>query len=171
MTRQQSEIYLRKPHLGDVDFLLRLENDPEIWEVSNTSEPFSRDEIEAFIKENVHDLLVELQQRFIIVLRRSQWAVGTVDLFNYSPEDDTAGVGISILPEYRRRGYAKAALKQLIDYAFRKLHLKKLYCSIFTDNLPSIRLFSACGFKPVSQLPERFELSKEKEELFFELEN
>jgi diamine N-acetyltransferase len=170
MTQHQAEIYLRKPLPGDADFLLQLENDPEIWEVSNTTEPFSRAEIEAFIKDNVHDLLLELQQRFIIVLRLKEVPVGAVDLFNYDAKDDAAGVGISILPEYRRRGFAKAALNQLITFSFKKLRLKKLYCAIFADNLPSIRLFTSCGFKSIDRLPERFEVSEEKEELFFELE-
>lgn len=168
--KKKRQVYLRTPRFEDVAFLLRLENDPEIWEVSQTTEMFSRQDIEAFVLENKHDLLQEQQQRFIIVLSNSDIAVGTLDLFQYDADEETAGVGISVLPEYRRRGLATAALYQLVDYAFKKIKLKKLYCSIFKDNIASIKLFRNCGFQSVDTLPLRFEVVKEKEELYFELE-
>ncbi len=171
MSREKrQQVYLRSPKFEDVDFLLQLENNPEIWEVSQTTEPFSRRDIETFVLENKHDLLQEQQQRFIIVLSDSDTTVGTIDLFQYDADEETAGVGISILPEYRRRGLATEALCQLVDYAFKKIKLKKLYCSIFKDNIASIKLFQNCGFRPVEALPLRFEVVKEREELYFELE-
>jgi len=142
-----SKVYLRTPIPEDVDFMLEMENNPEIWAVSETTEKFLRVEITAFIMDSEHDLFRELQQRFVIVLKESDIPIGSVDLFNYEADSDTASVGISILPEYRGNRYGSQALDLLIDTAFNKLKLHSLHCSIFSDNYPSIRLFKSKGFK------------------------
>jgi len=170
MTAKKAEIYLRKPLPGDVDFMLRLENDPAIWEVSQTTEPFTREDIELFIRNHQHDLIIELQQRFVIVLQEREIAVGCIDLFSYDADEESAGVGVSVLPEYRRQGFARQALKELVRLAFQQLKLKKLYCSIFVDNTASIHLFTSCGFREIKELPARFETAvSDKKELYFEL--
>jgi len=107
-------VYLRTPVPEDIDFMLEMENNPEIWSVSQTTEPFTRFEIESFIMDNEHDLLKELQQRFVVVLKDSDIPIGSVDLFNYEADNNSAGVGISILKEYRRNSFGLQALKLLV---------------------------------------------------------
>jgi len=65
-----SEVYIRKPMLDDVDFMLQLENDRELWKVSQTTVPFTEKEIVDFIVNNKHDLFEELQLRLMIVLKK-----------------------------------------------------------------------------------------------------
>jgi diamine N-acetyltransferase len=58
-----------------------------------------------------------------------------------------AGLGIWIVQESdRRKGYAKEALRLMIEYAFFKLQLNQLYCNISASNQPSINLFSSLDF-------------------------
>ena len=46
---EKSEISLRSLEKEDVDFLLNLENDTSIWEVSRTVAPFTKEEIADYI--------------------------------------------------------------------------------------------------------------------------
>ena len=73
-----------------------------------------------------------------------------IDLYDF--EVKAAGVGVLILEKYRRRGFAKESLKLLSKYAFSTLKLKKLFCSITTDNKKSIKLFTSVAFKLKSKI-------------------
>lgn len=46
-------VALRALEPEDIDFLYQLENDPSLWEVSETQSPFSRKVLTAYI-ENAH---------------------------------------------------------------------------------------------------------------------
>ena len=63
------------------------------------------------------------------------------------PAHQRAGVGIWIADEdERQKGYAKEALQLLIDYSFKQLQLKQIYCNISPTNKASINLFSGLDF-------------------------
>ena len=68
-------------------------------------------------------------------------AIGTIDLFDYEPMHARAGLGIWIVQESnRRQGYAKEALRLIIEYAFFKLQLNQLYCCLlYTSPSPRDR--------------------------------
>ena len=162
-------VYLRTPVPEDIDFMLEMENNPEIWSVSQTTEPFTRFEIESFIMDNEHDLLKELQQRFVVVLKDSDIPIGSVDLFNYEADNNSAGVGISILKEYRRNSFGLQALKLLVEEAFKKNKLTSLHCSIYDDNIASIRLFESIGFQR-NMRSDFLSKNEGEKEYFYELE-
>ena len=167
---KKQDIYLRKLKMEDVDFMLQMENDPEIWHVSQTEEPYRRIDIETFIKDSKHDLFEEFQLRYIIVLTENDLQIGSVDLFNFDPEANSAGIGITIINEFRGKSYGKQALKALVEIAFKKLKLKELYCNIFTDNEASIRLFESMGFERIKFLEKNTEfMGKKYDEYFYRL--
>jgi diamine N-acetyltransferase len=134
---------------GDLDFLYTIENDPEIWRVGNTLVPYSRYQLEQYILTTHHDLYIEKQLRLMIDLilpKGGRRTIGVIDLYDFDPVHKRAGVGIFVVPEEQRKGYAYEVLQSLIRYCFEILKLHMLHCSISTDNTPSIRLFQKAGF-------------------------
>ena len=73
--------------------------------------------------------------------------IGVVDLYNFSPFDLRAWVGILISPEQRGRGYGIEAVRLIADYAEHYLGLHQLAVEIPVGNERSVRLFEHCGFK------------------------
>jgi diamine N-acetyltransferase len=74
--------------------------------------------------------------------------VGTIDIFDFDPFHNRAGIGILIASEeHRRKGLASMSLKCLIDYCFSTLQLHQLYCNILADNCLSMDLFRKQGFE------------------------
>jgi len=140
-------LYLRIPRSEDVDFMLRLENDPDIWKVSQTEEPFTYDEIADFINDSKHNLFLEFQLRNVIVLKEGDTAIGTLDLFDYDDKERSAGIGITICKDYRNKKIGSKALLLFVKMAFLDLNIRELYCTIFPDNIESISLFESCGFQ------------------------
>jgi len=144
-----AEIKLRTLKDTDLDFLFSLENDKSLWAVSGTTEPFSLVQLANYISHAKQDIAIAEQFRFVIDWQGK--AIGCIDLYEYNFKKQKAGVGIVILKEYRRKGFAKQSLTLLIKYAWEKLHLKQLHTGIFSDNKASLALFQSVGFEMVRQ--------------------
>lgn len=139
-------IRLRALEPQDVDLLYSWENDTTIWKASHTLAPFSRFVLEQYIATSHNDLHTNKQLRLMITTREGK-DVGCIDLFDFDPGHQRAGVGILIANEEDRgNGYASEALNILIKYCFQVLHLHQLYCTITVDNEESIILFQRHRF-------------------------
>lgn len=144
------KIYLRQVEFADLQTLLNWENNSEHWSVSETSTPFSEEEMIDFIVEQT-DYKNSCQLRLMICLNESNLSIGAVDLFEINEETGTAGVGILIdEKKYRKKGYAFESLELLKQIATELFTLRNLYCTIHTDNTSSIKLFLKSGFSPTS---------------------
>jgi len=62
----------------------------------------------------------------------------------YSPE---FGLFYAISPAHRRQGYATEAAQALVDYAFRRLHLKRVVATTDYDNLGSLGVMRKLGMR------------------------
>ncbi|HTF05143.1 MAG TPA: GNAT family N-acetyltransferase [Bacteroidia bacterium] len=133
-----------EPH--DVDTLYKWENDSTIWKASNTTTPFSKFVLEQYIASSHMDLYANKQLRLMITNREGK-DVGCIDLFEFDPHHQRAGIGILIASqEDRGKGYASEALTVLIQYCFHQLHLHQLFCSVTVDNQESVLLFQKHKF-------------------------
>ncbi len=141
---KKAEISLRSLENKDLDFLLDLENDRKIWKVSGTTTPFTQAEITNYIAHAKEDIAIAEQYRFVIDLKGTP--IGCIDLYDYNWQKQSAGVGIVVCKPYRRNGYAKQALLQLIDYAWKHLQLKQLHSKIMPENKATLALFLKVGF-------------------------
>jgi len=144
-----AEIKLRTLEDTDLDFLFSLENDKSLWAVSGTTEPFSLADLANYISHAKQDIAIAEQFRFVIDWQGK--AIGCIDLYEYNFKKQNAGVGVVILKEYRRKGFAKQSLTLLIKYAWEKLDLKQLHTGIFSDNKASLALFQSVGFEMLGQ--------------------
>lgn len=148
MQRLETEdIYLRALEPEDLEFVYQIENDVNLWEVSNTQTPYSRFLIRQYL-ENAHQDIYEAKQlRLVICDKKNDEVYGLIDLFDYDPKNARAGVGIVIqYSENRTKGIGTQALQAVVDYARQHLLLNQLYANITTENEASKRLFSKFGF-------------------------
>jgi diamine N-acetyltransferase len=144
---QYGKVQFRALEPDDIDLLYEWENNAEIWEVSNTYEPFSKYILSKYIKDSQRDIYEAKEVRMIIETIDGV-AVGAIDLFDFDPFHFRAGVGILIHDEKnRKQGYASDALQLLCIYASNYLRLHQLYANISEENLASIQLFTSNGFE------------------------
>ncbi|MBL7111504.1 MAG: GNAT family N-acetyltransferase [Bacteroidales bacterium] len=177
VTLRGKNIILRSLEPADLELLYQWENDTENWFVSNTYTPYSRHALKELIESARKDIYENKQLRLMIDFvpgnDNEGLTVGAIDLFDFNPYHQRAGVGILIAnKEYREKGIATEALAILIKYAFKTLGLHQLYCSISTNNEASINLFKKTGFV---LLREKKDWLKETQgwrgEYFFQLIN
>ncbi|MCX6258816.1 MAG: GNAT family protein [Bacteroidia bacterium] len=144
---ESGSILLRAPEPEDIDLMYTWENDTQNWKLSSTLTPFSKFTIEKYISQSHRDIYENKELRLIIVLRDGNRPVGIIDLFDFDPYHQRAGIGILVAdPSDRKRGIASEALQLLINYSFSVLGLHQLYCNITAGNLASLKLFKKHGF-------------------------
>jgi diamine N-acetyltransferase len=149
-TLQGQNIYLRALEPEDLEFVYAIENDENIWEVSNTQTPYSKFLIRQYL-ENAHQDIYEAKQlRLAICKKENSEAIGLIDLFDFDAKNKRAGIGIIIQNETNRNnGFGKEALVLVSNFAFQQLQLHQLYANISEENQPSLALFVTFGFEKI----------------------
>ncbi|SHI95140.1 GNAT family N-acetyltransferase [Pseudozobellia thermophila] len=149
LTLRGEHINLRALEPDDLDFLYELENNPEVWEISGTTAPYSRFLLKQYL-ENAHRDIYEVKQLRLCICDQDGTALGLVDLFEFDPKNRRAGLGIVVLDEERRnKGIGSEAVQVVLDYAFKVLDLRQVYANVLEENLRSIHLFKKLGFEQV----------------------
>ena len=146
VTLKGEHIYLRALEPEDIEFIHEIENDENIWEISNTRTPYSKFLIKQYL-DHAHKDIYEVKQLRLVISSYDNEALGLIDVFDFDFDNRRAGIGILIRDEdQRRKGIGSEALKLLTEYCFTHLHLHQLYCNISEDNKASLKLFSNQGF-------------------------
>ncbi|MFW5851322.1 MAG: GNAT family N-acetyltransferase [Bacteroidota bacterium] len=143
---ETDKIKLRALEPQDIDILYNWENDLDVWLVSSTVTPFSRDILQKYIAAAHLDIYSVKQLRLIVEVKDSTFPVGMVDLFDFDPHNKRCGIGVFIASEYQNKGYAQQSIACVKKYVRDVLFLNQLYAEISQINLPSLHLFSKLNF-------------------------
>lgn len=157
---ENETIRLRALEPEDLEFLYIWENDTNLWEYGNTLTPFSKYVLRQYLESAAMDIFEAKQVRLIIEDKKTSLAAGTIDLYDFEPYHNRAGIGILIDESFQRRSYATQALTLIKEYAFNFLKINQLYAFIPIMNVPSIHLFRKCGFVE-SGLLKKWSISSE----------
>lgn len=168
MNLNTNNIKLRALEPEDLDFLFSTENNIDFWEVSSTQTPFSKYILKQYIANSHQDIYEAKQLRLII--EHQNTPIGMVDLFDYNPQHKRAGIGILILKEFQKKGYANETLTVFLNYAFKTLDLHQIYANITIDNKKSIDLFTKHHFTKIGIKKDWIKSENQyKDELLFQL--
>ncbi len=130
ITLKGENIYLRALEPNDLEFVYAMENDQSIWEVSNTQTPYSRFLVKQYL-ENAHQDIYEAKQLRLAICQDEDFpALGLIDLFDFDPKNNRAGIGIVIQATENRKNHIGSE-------------------DIGTENEASIALFTKFGFQKV----------------------
>lgn len=159
MNSNLPQIKLRALEPEDLDFFYNIENNPELWDISDFTTPYSRYALHHFIAHSTCNIYKDGQVRWVVENEKGD-RVGLIDLSNFDPHNSSAELGIVIAREHRGHKYALAAMRQLIVYATDVLHLHQLYALILCDNEISIAMHQQAGFSTSGLLKGWFRTSR-----------
>lgn len=151
--RTLPRVTLRAIEPEDLELLYRIENDQELWRVGVTNVPYSRYALHEYLGTVTGDIYTDRQLRLIVENEEGE-VVGMADLTNFTPRHNRAEVGLVVQRAYRDRGYGRAALQQLVDYARRVLSLHQLYAVVPVTNEGCVRVFTEMGFRQEALLAD-----------------
>jgi len=149
---ENENLLLRALEPEDLDILYEWENNPELWKYGSTLAPYSRFALRDYLTNSLQGIVHSGQLRLIAVEKKSGIAIGTVDLYDYDPVHQRAGIGILVDLPFRRKGYGTEILNLTAGYAFNSLHLNQLYAYIPLSNTESFNLLSKCGYRQAGLL-------------------
>jgi ribosomal-protein-alanine N-acetyltransferase len=82
-----------------------------------------------------------------ITLTGTDELIGTSCLFNVSDNCQKAEIGYELLPDFQQQGIMQEAIIQVVDFAFRQLHIHLLEAYTHRDNQASTRLLERLNFE------------------------
>lgn len=147
-----STITLRAIEPTDLDLLYLWENDTDLWAVTDTQAPYSRQMLWQYLQNYTGDIYESHQVRFVVTLTATGEAVGLLDLMNFDPLNNRAELGLYIASEFRGRGYGRHALRLIEGYAARHIGMKQIYVKIPSTSEACLDLFRSEGYREVGTL-------------------
>lgn len=144
-------LILRPLEREDLRFVHELDNNETVMHYW-FEEPY-----EAFVEladlydRHIHD---QSERRFIAETAGER--VGLVELVEINHIHRRAEFQIIIAPAYQGKGYATAATRLAMDYAFTVLNLYKLYLIVDCANLRAVNVYGKLGFTEEGRLREEF---------------
>jgi len=142
------KICLRALEPDDLSFLYELENDTDLWEVSNTNTPYSKYVLKQYLDNALRDIYEVKQLRLVICEKHDNHVIGLIDLFDFDPKNKRVGLGIVIYDNASQgKGYAQEAVTLICNYAFSHLDVHQVFANITADNIKSLNLFDKLGFQ------------------------
>ena len=138
-------IQLRAIEPEDLELIYSIENDRSVWNAGITNVPYSRFTLNEYIVNARNDIYADRQVRLMVDNSEGK-TIGIADITDYAPRHNRAEVGIIIIDEYRRQGYATEVLQAIREYAGKIIYLHKLYAIIDTNNTAALNTFRKAGF-------------------------
>ena len=122
-------IHLRALEPFDLETLYRWENDTNIWKVSQTITPFSKHVLSQYLANAHQDIFTAKQLRLIIEKEVGllEQLIFLISILHIKEQALVFGLQINVID---RRDMLKKLYKLLIEYAFKQLQLKQIYCNI-----------------------------------------
>lgn len=138
---------LRELTLDDAEFVLRLVNDPSF--LTNIGDRGLRtvEDAEKYIREGPWTTQTKPGYgQFVVELRDDGTPIGVCGLL-YRDALDVTDVGIALLPQYFRRGFAFEATSAVIEHGYSKLGIDTIVGLTSNKNVASIKLLEKLGMK------------------------
>lgn len=138
---------LRRQTAGDAPFILRLLNDGDFLRYIGDRGVRTVEDAEAYIRDGaVASYEVHGFGLYLVELRDGREAIGVCGLLRRDFLEDV-DLGFALLPEHRRRGYAREAAEATIMFAHEQLGIERLVAIVSPENTASIRLLEGLDFR------------------------
>lgn len=138
-------ITLRAPRAGDAEARFALGQDPTIIRM------FGKDpaELPPWSREAAFDWVAEIQRHpHAWIIERDGALAGSIRLNNVNPKDAKARLGIGLVNHTQLgQGIGRGAITLLLDHAFGKMALNRVYLRVIEYNTRAIRCYESCGFR------------------------
>ncbi len=149
------KITLRALEPEDLELLYTIENDSSTWDICSARVNYSRYTLKQYIAQQPQDISTAGEVRLAITDSNNQETIGLIDLTSYSAINRSAEIGITLLREHRGKGYGRAAIKAIEQYAKDALNMRMLYAHTLADNTSVAKnMFLRSNYIPVAVLPE-----------------
>ena len=144
-------VYLQSLSLDDVDDLTRNANDFDVaYNAASFGEfpyPYRKEHAHNLVEYATAQMSLGREFHFGIHMDREGTLVGAVAAAHIDPVNRKCEIGYWLGREHWGRGLAKEAVSLLMQFAFGRLGMNRIYAMVFPFNVRSINLLNALGFR------------------------
>lgn len=151
-TLETARIRLRTLDEHDTDFIVRLENDENMWAFGDARAPYPESMLRDYVLTYDPDPLRAGQLRLVIEYKETSEPVGTLDMTDVDSRAMTCRIGIAIARPWRRKRLAEEALKAVEEYCRKWLGITNLRADVTSDNEAALALFRRAGYNEAGTL-------------------
>ncbi len=150
MQLQTRRLIFREYQLDDTDKLFKILSDPIT--MSYWPQPFTRSEVEAWIKRTLDSYQINGFGRYLIESKDSAEIVGDAGILKANIADEWVNdLGYIIHYPHWKKGYATEVATALKDYAFTVLNLESLHANMPKNHPASRRVAEKIGMQFVRE--------------------
>lgn len=131
---------LQKKHL---EKLRVLRNDPDTNYFLTSIVPINEDMQEEWFKK----ISLDNSKMYLAIENKSNVFLGVVRCDEWDKINQSIRVGVDIMPEFRRQGYATEAFKILLRFLFNELGLNRIWLLVLDYNKRALTLYKKLGFR------------------------
>lgn len=139
-------VTLRALEAQDAGLIVSVAHDPLIPLITTVPNSGSPVDVDAYLRRQHERLTTGAGYSFAIADHETDDAVGQIGLWTREISTGRASTGYWIAPQFRRRGYARAALQALTAWAVELDGVERLHLFVEPWNEGSWRVAEACGF-------------------------
>ncbi len=141
-----SRLLLRQLEETDDKAIFSLRSDDRVNRFLDRKKPTAIEEACTFIHKINASIAENNSLYWAITLKEKHTLIGTICLWNYSPDRKSAELGYELSPEQQGKGLMQEALQEVTRYTFEKAGFTTLEAYTHQDNLASTRLLLKQGF-------------------------
>lgn len=137
---------LRKPGLDDAREVFNLRSNEEINRYIDRTPATTIEDATEFLKQIVEIVESGESNYWAICFKENSELVGTICLFDFSPDRQIAEIGYELLPFYQHKGLMQEAMSAVLHYGFQTLNLQTITAFPSADNKSSVALLVRNNF-------------------------
>lgn len=149
-------LYLRLLVEADLQALLEVNGDEEVTKFLPYPTWKSMSDAQEWFKRRSEHQTSGVALHFAIASKETGTIIGTCSLFHFDEENFHAKIGYVLGRAFWGQGFMREASVALIDFAFKKMSLRRLQAEAAPQNIASTRLLQRLGFTKEGVLRERW---------------
>lgn len=139
-------LVLRQLTLADENEIFSIRSDASMAEYLDRKLCVSKEQAREFIKKINKAITKNELIYWAVTEKNNPKLIGTVCLWQISPEDCKAEIGFELLPIHQGKGIMTEAVEAVINYGFNVIGLDKIEGEVDPNNAKSIKLMEKHGF-------------------------
>ena len=159
-------VTLRAFESRDAGVIASVSDDPWIPLITTVPASGSSSDVEAYLQRQHHRLETGVGYSFAIADYQTDDAVGQIGLWTHEIATGRASTGYWVAPQFRRRGYVRAALQAVTNWAVELDEVERLQILVEPWNEGSWRAAEACGFVREGLLRAHKKVGDERKDMY-----
>ena len=148
----KNKLTIRPLKLQDVEQIMTWVNDPEVIKnLQHFDKKFTKEDEEHYVRK-----MLNSKNDVVFSVFDNDKYIGQCGIHQISWENKLGRLSMVIKREYWNKGYAQEMLPVLIDYAFKKLKLHKIWLMHWKENKKAEHLYRKLRFKKEGILKDEY---------------